>query len=87
MIDIIGELLFYMLLFQLFMKSGTMLAVTVGISLLEFGIQADDMIGNLAKFIMRKRLRVGNPVAILDILSESVEPHYMLSDTPGHEIA
>ena len=44
-------------------------------------------IRNLAKFIMRKRLRVGNPVAILDILSESVEPHYMLSDTPGHEIA
>ena len=36
---------------------------------------------------MRKGLRVGNPVAILDILSESVEPHYMLSDTPGHEIA
>ena len=69
------------------MKADAVLAVAVGISLLEFGIQTDYMVGNLSELVVGERFDIRYPDAFLGALSKAVETDYVLPDTTCGKIS
>ena len=83
---VVSELTFDSYLLLLFMEGGAMFPVAVHVGLLETGVQAYYVVGDLAELVVGKRLCIDNPLPLLDLFSKEAEPLDVSADAPHGEV-